>query len=252
VATTTTTHPTYVYGVLDATDPPPQGTGIAGAPLHVITADGVTALVSELPTEQIRLGREEVTLHAEVLERALAGGPVLPMRFGVVMDGEAAVRIHLLQAHRDALRAQLENMKDKVELRIRAMYEEDALMREILQSSGDIKRVRDSLRGKSEDATYYDRIRLGEMVAEEVEQRREYDAAQMLERLSPLAVDVHVAAGGHERVALNASFLVEAPRVGDFDQAVDKIGRDQAGRMRIKYVGPLPPHSFVELGGREA
>lgn len=249
---TTTTHPTYVYGVLDATDPPPDGTGIGGAPLHVITTDGVTALVSDLPSDQIRLGRDEVTLHAEVLERALAGGPVLPMRFGVVMDGESAVRTHLLKAHRDALRAQLDDMKNKVELRIRAMYDEDTLMREILESNSEIRSTRDSLRGKSEDATYYGRIELGEMVAAEVERRREHDAAQMLDRLSPLAVDVHVAAGGHERVALNASFLVEAQGVADFDRAVDKIGRDQAGRMRIKYVGPLPPHSFVELGSTGA
>lgn len=249
---TTTTQPTYVYGVLDATDPAPQGTGIGGAPLHVIAGDGVTALVSDLPTESIRLGREEITLHAEVLERALAGGPVLPMRFGVVMEGEPAVRSRLLDAHREALRTQLEDMKNKVELRIRATYDEDTLMREIVESSSEVKRARDSLRGKPEDATYYDRIQLGELVASELERRREHDAEQILARLSPLANDVHVAPGGHERVALNASFLVEAQRVADFDQAVDKVGRDQAGRMRIKYVGPLPPHSFVELSGGEA
>ena len=246
---TTSEQPTYVYGVLDSTDPPPQGTGIGGAPLHVITTDGVTALVSDLPSDEIRLGREELTLHAQVLERALEGGPVLPMRFGVVMAGEPAIKAQLLEAHREELRTQLAEMKSKVELRVRVMYDEDTLMREIVASSSDVARLRDSLKGKSEDATYYERIRLGEIIAAEIERRREHDAIHVLERLAPLAVDTHVADSGHERLVVSASFLVEQSRVVDFDQAVDKIGRDQAGRMRIKYVGPLPPHSFVELSG---
>jgi hypothetical protein len=32
-----------------------------------------------------------------------------------------------------------------------------------------------------------------------------------------------------------------------FDAAVDEIGRTEADRMRLKYTGPLPPHSFVQL-----
>ncbi|MDQ6749432.1 MAG: GvpL/GvpF family gas vesicle protein, partial [Actinomycetota bacterium] len=53
---------------------------------------------------------------------------------------------------------------------------------------------------------------------------------------------------GHERVALNASFLVERERMAEFDEAVDELGRARAGRLRLKYTGPLPAHSFVELG----
>jgi hypothetical protein len=37
-----------------------------------------------------------------------------------------------------------------------------------------------------------------------------------------------------------------------FDDAVDEIGRAQADRMRLKYTGPLPPHSFVKLRTAEA
>ena len=120
-------------------------------------------------------------------------------------------------------------------------------MSEVVRESRPIAELRESLRGQSEDATYYERIRLGEMVAEEVNAKREQDGQQLLARLEPLAVRVDVGDPIHERMALNASFLVERAQIEAFDQAVDALGAEQSDRMRFKYTGPLPPHSFVEL-----
>jgi hypothetical protein len=238
---------TYVYGVLSAEDEPPHINGIGGAPLHEVTSDGIAALVSALSGEELRLGREEMTAHARVLEEALQHGTVLPMRFGVVMAGEPAVKRELLDAHLDELKQQLGEMAGKVELRLRAVYDEANLMREVVDADQDIARLRRSLRGAPEDATYYGRIQLGEMVAQAVERKRGEDAGKILEALTPLALALHVGEPNNERIVINASFLVERGRMAEFDAAVDEIGREQADRMRIKYTGPLPPHSFVQL-----
>jgi hypothetical protein len=48
-------------------------------------------------------------------------------------------------------------------------------------------------------------------------------------------------------MAFSASFLLERESLARFDAAVDHVGREQAERMRLKYAGPLPPHSFVAL-----
>src|SRR3978361_2359648 len=134
-------HATYVYGVLSADDQPPQMKGIGGAPLQEVTSDGIAALVSDLTGEELALGREEMTAHARVLEEALQHGTVLPMRFGVVMAGEPAVKRALLDAHRDELNQQLQEMAGKVELRVRAVYNEDTLMREVLREEPDVARL---------------------------------------------------------------------------------------------------------------
>src|SRR5947209_1940628 len=134
-------------------------------------------------------------------------------------------------------------MTGKVELRLRAIYDESVLMREVVQEDQGITRLRESLRGKPEDATYYERIQLGEMVAAAVERKREQDVDRMLERLVPLALAIEVGDPGNERVALNASFLVQRDGMTAFDAAVDELGREQEGRMRLKYTGPLPTHS---------
>ena len=47
---------------------------------------------------------------------------------------------------------------------------------------------------------------------------------------------------------VNAAFLVESRALERFDQEVDAAGADLAGLIRIRYVGPLVPYSFVDLG----
>ncbi len=238
---------TYVYGVRARGQELPQVDGIGGAPVQEIASDGIAALVSDLDGRELVLGREEMTAHARVLEEALQHGTVLPMRFGVVMAGERAVASHLLTAHRDELEQQLNELNGKVELRVRAVYDEPTLMREVVSEDQDVARLRSSLRGASEDATYYGRIQLGEMVARAVERKRDVDAGRILDALAPLATATRVSEADHERIVVSASFLVERERMAEFDDAVDEIGRVQDGRMRLKYTGPLPPHSFVEL-----
>jgi hypothetical protein len=52
-----------------------------------------------------------------------------------------------------------------------------------------------------------------------------------------------------EHQVLRASFLVDRGRLDDFDAAMNELERSEDGRMRFRYVGPLPPHSFVSLEG---
>ncbi len=238
----------YIYGIVRAAGGPPvRSDGVAGGPVTAVADGEVAALTSEVPDDELRAGREELSTHARVLEEALEAGVVLPMRFGVVMESEDSVRRDLLRRHGEDLTDQLNELEGKVELNVKAIYEEDALMREVVRDDPAIVRLRESLQGKSEDATYYERIRLGEMVAGAVEVKRERDADMILARLSPLATAVETGAPLHERMAVNASFLVERARTDAFDEELERFGGEQTGRLRFKLAGPLPPHSFVRL-----
>jgi hypothetical protein len=237
----------YVYGVVPASAPAPSSSGIDGQSLELVRQDDVAALVSAAPDEDLTMGREAMTAHARVLEEAHSRGTVLPMRFGMVMSGEDEVQTNLLDLHHDALVAQLVELQGKAELRLRATYEEEPLLREVVEGDRDVARLRESLRDAPADATYYGRIQLGELVAQAVERKRARDAALIIDALAPLALALDVTPPPHERVVLAASFLVESGRIPEFDLAVGQIGEAQAGRMRFKYTGPLPPHSFVKL-----
>jgi len=239
--------PEYVYAIVEPSNRPGEHPGIAGARLRLVKDGDVAALVSPLHDMEPQLGRDELLVHASVLEAALTRGTVLPMRFGTVMEDGDAVRARLLRANARSLKQELDRLKGKVELRIRAVYDQESLLREIVRGDGEIARLRKELKGAPSDATYYDQIRLGELVAEAIERRREMDAHELVDALSPVASAVDVAQAPHERVALNASFLVERKRVPEFDAKLEHIAKEQAARLRVKYTGPLPPHSFVEL-----
>ena len=83
------------------------------------------------------------------------------MRFGVVMEDEQSLRERLPAGHGDELRRLLDDSR-AVQLRVRVLYENDAGLREIVAEDREIAQLREEVRGKPEDATYYDRIVLGE------------------------------------------------------------------------------------------
>ena len=244
------TEASYVYGVVRAgrhlafSHPPVGG---AERPIRLVEADHVAAIVSDAPSGGVRADRKALTAHSGVLADALAGSAVLPMRFGVVVPDDDAVREHVIRPNYDELDRLLDEMEGRVELDVKAFYEPDVLLREIVAENREVARLREASRRLPADATYYQRIELGQLVAAAIETKRQSDARVILSRLEPLAVatenDVNVA----ERVALKAAFLVERGRLPEFDSVLEEIARERAGRMRFKSVGPLPPHSFVSL-----
>ena len=59
-------------------------------------------------------------------------------------------------------------MEGKVEMGLKALWYEGIVFDEILAERDDIRHLRDSLQGKSPEKTYYERIKLGELVEEAV------------------------------------------------------------------------------------
>src|SRR5436190_18579471 len=145
----------YVYGVVRAADGSlPKDGGINDEPVTLVTTEGLAALTSNVPDEVLEAGREELLAHSRVLEQALEGGVVLPMRFGVVMPNEQSVRDRLLAPHREELEAQLDEMDGKVEINIKGIYEEDAVLREVVSENAEAADLRQAIHAKPGDASY--------------------------------------------------------------------------------------------------
>jgi hypothetical protein len=239
---------TVVYGIVPA-ETPLDGVpaGIGGAPVDRVVSGGLAALVSPVEGEELRATRRDLLSHSAVLERAIAAGPVLPLRFGIVLRDEDAVAQELLEPRRDELTALLERFERLVELRVKAFYDEEAVLREIVRSDPSVARLNDATRD-ADAAAHAQRVRLGEAVAHALEVTRESDSRAILAHLRPLAEDF-VVEESDSALGLTASFLVDRGRVGAFDAAMDELARKHEGRITFKYLGPLPPHSFVSLAG---
>jgi hypothetical protein len=236
----------YVYGVLSSSDAARvPGGGVEGADVRTVEHAGLAALVSTLDGDALAAARE-VRAHWRVLEEASKSGPVLPVRFGTVMESDAAVRERLLEPGAEELLELLAALQGRLQLNVRAEYDEEQLLREVVRSSPPIAALRDRVRALPENAGYYERIRMGELVAAEVARHRERDDALSLARLEKLAVASRIEERSSANSAFNLAFLVDGEAVDRFSEAVGRLRQELGERVSLRYVGPLPPYSFVE------
>jgi hypothetical protein len=241
----------YVYGVIPAADaggwPGEEGIGGPSAKVSTLEEGELAALVSALAPDRAPGRREDLEAHRRVLSLATDRGTSVPMRFGMVMDGEDVVRERLLVRHRAELTELLRTLDGQVQMSVRAFYAEDALIRAVMAADPEIARRSAAIQGLPELESQAERIALGELVAAAVDARRERDEQALLDRLRPLATDVRVEPPGSERVALDAQLLIRRDRRAELDDVVRELGTALDGYLALRYIGPLPPYSFSEL-----
>jgi hypothetical protein len=236
----------YVYGVLSSSDRATISVGgVEQAEVRTVEHAGLAALVSTLEADALAAGRE-VRAHWRVLEQASKKATVLPVRFGTVMDGDGAVRETLLAPNAERLAALLSELAGRAQLNVKGDYDEEQMLRNVVRESSEVAALRERVRSVPEAAGYYDRIRMGELVAAEIQRRREQDSALALARLEPFAVAARAEKTGSPKAAFNLAFLVEGNGVDAFSEAVGRLREELGERVALRYVGPLPPYSFAE------
>jgi Gas vesicle synthesis protein GvpL/GvpF len=236
----------YVYGVIAASgDTAPQVEGIEAAPVRLVGRPELGALVSDLGTDALSAPKA-VRAHWRVLEEASQDATIVPVRFGMVMESEDAVVARLLEANQETLSALLHDVAGKVQLTVKGKYDEDRMLREIVQSTPAVAELNERLRTVSVEAAYYDRIRLGELVAAEVDHRRVADTVAAVARLEPLAEAVREQEVREPNAAYDLAFRVRRERIDDFSKGVRELDRDVGDLIELSYVGPSPAYSFAE------
>jgi hypothetical protein len=228
----------------------PGSAGIDG-PVRTVVEGELAALVSDVAPDRTPGRREDVEAHRRVLELAIERGTTVPMRFGVVMGDDGAVRERLLARHAAELRELLAALDGRVQMTVKAFYADDALLRDALAGNPDLARRSVELAGTAEPGAQAERVRVGELVAEAVDARRAEVEAALLQELSPLADDLQVEPPSGERGALNAQLLIRSDRRAALDEKVHQLGEALSGLLGFRYVGPLPPYSFADMSLRE-
>jgi hypothetical protein len=248
-------HPVYVYGIMRATDaaewPQTPGLGERPATVRTVVENGLAALVSDLRPDHTPGRPEDLEAHRRVLSQAIKRGTAIPMRFGIVMDGDEAVRQRLLVGHATELSEVLRRLDGHVQMTVKAFYADDALLRDVLAARPELARESAALAERPETEAQAARVGLGEMVAKAVEARRAEIESALLDRLAPLAADVQVDPPSSERVALSVQLLVRRERRAALDDEIGALGDALKGTLAFRYVGPLAPFSFADLSLEE-
>jgi hypothetical protein len=237
---------TYVYGLAAAGLELPDGLhglGPSGA-VRTVEHDGLAAIVGDVPEDRALGTRDDLLAHETVVDTVAQAATVLPMRFPAVIDDSGIVD-ELLAPNRDEFLSVLGELDGKVQYTLHGRYEQEVLLQEILEENDEIRALNDRVRELPEDVGYQDRIRLGELIVAELDERAATDAADVEERLRPFAEDVSITPTPQPEQVITAAFLVARDRVAEFEEAVEQLGRDTHGWLRLRLLGPLAPYDFV-------
>jgi hypothetical protein len=238
--------PTYVYGLMTAGTELPEdlkGLGPTGR-VTTIQHGKLAAIVGDVPVDRPLGTREDLIAHEAVLDTLAAKTAVLPMRFPAVVE-ENGVVDELLAPNQDYFVELLGSLQGRKQFTLKGRYVEDAVLREVLERDEEIRSLQKRVQELPEDAAYYDRVRLGEMIVSALGALRDVDAAALLEPLQPLAVDTVTRQPTNPEDVLNAAFLLSDKRIDEFEESVEELGRAHAGRIRLRLLGPLAPYDFV-------
>jgi hypothetical protein len=241
----------YIYGVIRHTgsiDFGPIGIGKRGDLVYGINFKDISAVVSNSPIIQYEARRVNMIAHQKVLEEVMKRFTVLPVRFATISEHNDDVGIlRILEKDYKIFSDLLNKMEGKKELGLKILAQEAEIYESIVEKYDEIRSLRGKLMNLPADKTHYQRIKIGEMVAEALKKETENYKNIILDVLNPLAEDVKVNDNYGEMMILNAAFLIKNTSESEFDKAVNDLDEKYGRFMTFKYVGTLPPYNFVNL-----
>jgi len=240
----------YLYAVIDSSADSELGSpGLDGKGLvSVIAGRGLGCVVSHYEGAPFEAQPKEVILrnllaHQRVVEQAMKGHTVLPVKFGTLLSDPREVEA-FLSSHCSLLAQALESIRDKVEVEMAATWDTGRVLQE-LSTEKEIASAREAM--ASREPTVADRVRLGQMVKGYMDRRRKAYQERMISLLSPVAVDVAFNALVSDEMVMNVAFLLEKSSCSLFEDKLSALDRAFRNEIDFRVIGPLPPYSFSTL-----
>ena len=211
-----------VYGITDHLSPfHDELLGVGEVAVKRIAAAGLVALTSEHDTMPAPL-EEDLWRFEHVIESGLLSGPILPARFGTLLETVQAVE-QMLQTRGRELHDKLERVRGAVELSVRGVWPEAA---------------EPVAAGAAATGTEYLQARL------EPQRRAQQIADRLQARLEVRARASRVQILTRTRVPVTAAFLVDHGTEAEFLRAVSRLDAELAD-TELVCTGPWPAYSFV-------
>ena len=241
----------FVYGVLPASalgavEKADQLSGLDGRPVEFVQSGELATAVSVVATEYKRGRRDDLLAYQSVLDGLAALGPVAPVRFGSVMPDEETVVGELMAPNEEHFVALLEDLRGRRQFNLRVTPVEEAALAELVAGDPEIRDLRERTRDVPEDASYRERVRLGELVARGLERRSAEDADMVLDVLVPLVADHLVRTPPSATQVLDVAVLVDEPRMDELVAVLEELAESVHERLSMRLIGPLAPYDFVE------
>jgi hypothetical protein len=243
----------YVYAISRGHVEHPMR-GVGDAPVRVVEQGGLIALVStvglaDFGEEALRNHLEDLAwlestarAHHTVVDIVAAAAPALPLRLATVYRNDQRVR-EVLEDRRGEFVGALDRIAGRTEWGVKGYADLDEFA---------TNTAADADTAAGSPGTSYLRRRQAERRDEE---HARHEAAIFAERIDAELRGIAVAgrlhppqdpqlSGHHGLMLLNAAYLVDDERAGEFRTAVTRLAERRPG-VRLELTGPWAPYSFA-------
>jgi len=220
-------------------------TGLDDAPLRLISHGPVAAVVNDILVERPPGRRADLLAYSRVVDDLLGGGVVVPVQFGSVLADEHSVLEDFLAPNEEYFTELLDQLEGRAQFNVRAIYREDAALAEIVATDPVVADLRARTRDLPEEVSYADRVRLGELVSQQIDLKREFDTEVLVGSIAPFTAAHHVRMGSGPDVVFDLTVLVDDDHRASFEQQLEDLAEAVHERMRLRLVGPVAPYEFV-------
>ncbi len=243
----------YIYAIIKETEDKSFGCiGINDQEVTLIPYKDIAAVVSNTPVINFdRLDKEilakYIMVHQKVNEEIMRGYDIAPMSFGMIAPPSVDEVQRILEKACLQFKTALRNVAGKVEFAVQVWWNQKNLLEEIANTNPEIQKLKQEASLKASLLAVPIKLKLGKLVYKELETRRQTFINDIQESLTTLSQDFTFNKLIDDEMIANFSFLVERTRESELDKRMQELGKKYDGKLRFKYIGPMPPYSFVNI-----
>ena len=243
----------YIYGIVNSDKEIffPSCKVITDREVYTITYHDISAVISESEIiDYNRLPKDNVARylisHQMVIEKVMEDFTIIPMRLGTYAVDGNEVRHILLKGYK-VIKGIFEKTNGMVEVDVVVTWGNLEEVIKGVSEEGEIKEFKQSLLDKKEGVTINDQMRIGSLIKNYLDKRREQYANMIETSLTQMSHNHRIHGLMDDRMVFNTAFLIDNSMLKDFEKRVEKLNSEFTEKLKFKCIGPLPPYSFNTL-----
>ena len=220
--------------------------------VYTIAYQGISALVRDSEIVDYTHMRKDVLArllisHQTVIERVMtAQTTIIPMRLGTSVQDETGVKDILSKGY-NLIKEIFERISGKIEIDITATWGDLASIIKEVGEEKEIKELKAKLLSNPKGINTDDQMKIGFMLKNELDKKRDNYACQIQEALKTVSTDFKAHELMDDKMVVNIAFLIDKDKREDFYKKVEELNVKFDEKLNFRCVGPLPPYSFFTI-----
>ncbi|WP_100408004.1 GvpL/GvpF family gas vesicle protein [Bacillus solitudinis] len=214
--------------------------------LFTIRFKDAAIVAAEVPMKIYHPNKENLMMHQKTVSLVVEqNDTVIPVSFGNVFQSKEDVGV-LLENLYPQFKKLFPEIKGKIEVGLKVIGKKEWL-ESLVSENAEVEKMAEAVRGKSEAASYYERIQLGGVAQKLFTSLQKEVKQELFEPLKEVAEASKANDPIGEKMLLNASFLIDRDKEEEFDQKVNEAHDSWKDKVDFNYSGPWPAYNFVNI-----